>query len=657
MLTRHLTNKILDIRLEEEKFYFPGETIKGFVLIHPKSAIKVNSIQLKFSGQVYIHLKEKETNTLFQNTLVLSVYPNSTSPKQTTLDASEHGFPFQFVVPKNLNLPSSMEFGKKGHIRYTISALLDRPMIPESLCPKVEYAVSLLEYIDIEKDQFRIPQEKSQDIMLPKAKYNQKCMVRASMPRLGFTRGDIVPLKVNIDHFTSFSRKNGVTVDLVRTVEIRTSRHTVFKETVLRSTQYDMDIKASNHQQAMLCQLLIPTSTPPSIRYKDKVLRFHYKVRVSVSFGDKSKCTLDMPIVIGTWPRAAVPIEDDDDASSVHDMDDANGYDDDDDDDDDIESLKTCSVDDQSSVRTSSNILPSWHTNNSSTSTLTTAQRNSIISNNEDLVGRSDSVASKASNRSHNSVSSWKSSRSWEYQQQQQQQQPPPSHQQQQQQYYHHHQYSQSSNNLSRNGSQSTTLSSPDRLPSYYNGNSMGHTRASSVYSTDYPLYTNNNINRNSSQGSNGYNQYYNNVRQSMVSLPPLAGPMVQPQQPYNTNRLSRYSRYEEEPPIILENDVPTHILEPLPSSNPSSSPSPIPPTIQESQHEQAATPTTTSNIAAPPYLSESSSDSSSFEDSDDDDDLLAIIERKKKKEQKELRKKHKAEAASNSSASAAPAS
>ncbi|CAO0799810.1 unnamed protein product [Mucor circinelloides] len=648
MLTRHLTNKILDIRLEEEKFYFPGETIKGFVLIHPKSAIKVNNVQLKFSGEVYIHLKEKETNTLFQNTLVLSVYPNSTSPKQTTLDASEHSFPFQFVVPKNLNLPSSMEFGKKGHIRYTISALLDRPMIPESLCPKVEYAVSLLEYIDIEKDQFKVPQEKSQDIMLPKAKYNQKCLVRALMPRLGFTRGDIVPLKVNIDHFTSFSRKNGVTIDLVRTVEIRTSRHTVFKETVLRSTQYDMDIKSSNHQQSILCQLLIPTSTPPSIRYKDKVLRFHYKVRVSVSFGDKSTCTLDLPIVIGTWPRAAVPIEDDDDAFA-HEIEDSvqkngiNDYgDDDDDDDDDIESLKTCSVDDQSSVRNSSNILPSWHTNNSSTSTLTTAQRNSIISNSEDLVGRSDSVASKASNRSHNSVSSWKSSRSWEHQQQQ----PSPSQQQP-----YNYQYSQSSNNLSRNVSQSTTVSSPDRLPSYYNSNSMGHNRASSVYSTDYPLYSNNNINRNSSQGSSGYNQYYNHSRQSMVSLPPLAGPMVQPQQPYNTNRLSRYSRYEEEPPIILENDVPTHILEPLPSS--STSP-PTPPTIQESQQEQATMPITATTA---PYLSESSSDSSSFEDSDDDDDLLAIIERKKKKEQKELRKKHKAEAASNSSAFAATAS
>lgn len=79
------------------------------MIVQPKSTIKVNSIQLNFSGEVYIHLKEKETTTLFQKPLVLSVYPNSTSPKQTTLDATEHTFPFTFTVPKDLNLPSSME--------------------------------------------------------------------------------------------------------------------------------------------------------------------------------------------------------------------------------------------------------------------------------------------------------------------------------------------------------------------------------------------------------------------------------------------------------------------------------------------------------------------------------------------------------------------
>lgn len=650
MLTRHLTNKILEVRLEEEKFYFPGETIKGLVIVHPKNAIKVNLIQLKFSGQVYVHLKEKETDTLFQESLTLSVCPNSTSSKQTTLDPSEHTFPFKFIVPKNLNLPSSMEFGKKGHIRYTIHALLDRPMLPESLCPKVEYPVSLLEYIDIEKAQFKVPQEKSQDIMLPHAKYNQKCMVKASMPRLGFTRGDIVPLKVTVDHFTSYSRKDSVKVELVRTVEIRTAKHTVFKEAVLRTTHYGVDLKEPNLSQSIVCQMLIPTSTPPSIRYKDKVLRFHYKIRVSVLFEGDVTSTLDLPIVVGTWPRAAVPIEDDDDAFA-HDIHDSVLTDEEDGegDDADIESLRTCSVDDQASVRrrTSSSILPSWHTNNSSTSTLITAQRNSMISANGDtFVGRSDSVASKASNRSHNSVSSWKSSKSWEQ----------------------HHQFgnhkSHSTNNLTRNTSQSTTLSSPDRLPSYGGYTNSSHTRSTSIYSNDSSTYpSNNNNHRHSMHSYSSVQQqqqaYYNNnqpyyntpqqqqmfynahqQRQPIVNMPPQMN--YQPQNVNNLNRLSRYSangdhplpppqqQQQQQAPIVLEQDVPTHILEPL-SSGFVPMTSPI--------HEQPEYSPYMQPTLISPTDSGSDLSSSSAADSDDEDDLLAIIERKKKKERRELRK------------------
>lgn len=317
-----------------------------------------------------------------------------------------------------------------------------------------------------------------------------------------------------MDHFTSYSRKNGVTIDLVRTVEIRTAKHTVFKETVLRSTQYDIETNKTHHQQIIQPQLLIPTSTPPSIRYKDRVLRFHYKVRISLHLTDVY--TLDMPIVIGTWPRASVPIDDDDDTSTHSQYDDN---------DEDVESLRT---DDSSS-----HILSSWH--NSSTSTLTTAHRNSMISNTGDsIVGRSDSVASKSS------YNSWKSTE----------------------------------HNLCRNTSQSTTVSNPDRLPSY-NNNLTASLSSRPYTAAEYP-YTHNN---------RGY-------RQSVISLPPT-----------NNHRYS--TRYEPPPPI-----VPTHILEPLPSSTP-------PPTM----------------------ISISESDSSSFDD-DSDDDLLAIIERKKRKEKRELRKK-----------------
>lgn len=365
-------------------------------------------------------------------------------------------------------------------------------------------------------------------------------------------KGDIVPLKVIIDHFTSFSRKDGVTIDLVRTVEIRTTRHTVFKETVIRSTPYFIDIKSPHYKQTLLCQLSIPTSTPPSIRYKDKVLRFHYKVRVTVSFGGKNNCVLDLPIVVGTWPRAAVPIDDDDDEGENKYSHDTVLSDDDDDEEQeegDIESLRSTT---DVEGRTNSGILPSWHTNNSSTSTLTTAHRHSN-GGESTLVGRSDSNASKTSNRSYNSVSSWRSTRSWEYNQQ--------------------------NINLTRNTSQITTVSSPDRLPSYY---------SDSLYPNHHHQQQHHNINRNSQQ---------------------YQRPIIYQQ----TNR-SVYSSSREE----TEPDVPTHILEPLANHFiPLTSP------IHEQQEPHYSS----------TYLSSSEDDS---DDDDDDGDLLAIIKRKERKERKQ---------------------
>lgn len=329
-----------------------------------------------------------------------------------------------------------------------------------------------------------------------------------------------------MDYFTSFVRKDGVTVELVRTVEIRTTKHTVFKETKLKTTPYPVNIKAPNYSQAIICQISIPTSTPPSIRYKDKMIRFHYKIRVSVSFGERNTYHLDLPIVIGTWPRAAVPIEDDDDAFA-HDIKDSVLTDEED---EDVESIGTNSL---NGSHTSSSILPSWHTNNSSTSTITNNQ-NRYSNGNISSVGRSDS---KASDRSFNS---FKSTRSWEYNNQ--------------------------TNNLTRNTSQSTTLSSPDRLPSYYSDSS-------------YPNH-------------------------------------------HNMNRRSRYINSNHSP-VQLANDVPTHILEPLPNHF-------IP--LTSPIHEQQEPETYHS-----PYIQQDTPSSS--DDSEDDDDLLAIVKRKERKEKKLLKK------------------
>ncbi|KAI8072863.1 hypothetical protein BC940DRAFT_232731, partial [Gongronella butleri] len=335
---RNKSSKAIDIRLNEEKFYFPGETIKGgvfftfffrfdldelncfcilvgIVTVHPKNPTKTNHIIVRFVGQVFLQVKDKETIELFRKTRQI---PVSADKSSAVLDAKQHSFPFEFEVPKDL--PSTMEFDKrKAKIKYTLVAVHDRPMVPESLCAKVNYTVPILELIDVTSAPFAKAQEKSLDVLLPGIKYNQKCQISMAIPRFGYTRGETIPLKMVINHFEPYTRANALDVEMVRTVEIRTQKNTSSTEDVLKTMKNDVKIIGPyNFSQSMTFQWMIPTSTPPTIRFKDKTLHIHYKIRLRVLLSTaKSKVpqtsTMEMPFVVGTWPRADIPIDDDDD--------------------------------------------------------------------------------------------------------------------------------------------------------------------------------------------------------------------------------------------------------------------------------------------------------------------------------------------------------
>lgn len=111
------TNKVIDIVLSEEKYYFPGETIRGkthhlfhstnsiffffisgSVIVRPKNTIKVNSIIIKFQGSILVSGKEKEVIPLFQERKSIAV----NNGKSKILEAKQYKFPFEFVVPDDL---------------------------------------------------------------------------------------------------------------------------------------------------------------------------------------------------------------------------------------------------------------------------------------------------------------------------------------------------------------------------------------------------------------------------------------------------------------------------------------------------------------------------------------------------------------------------
>ena len=59
-------------------------------------------------------------------------------------------------------------------------------MMPESLCPKLEYPVSVMEYVDVTKDNFTKTIEKQKEVLTSN---NGKCHAKLSVPRSGYTRG------------------------------------------------------------------------------------------------------------------------------------------------------------------------------------------------------------------------------------------------------------------------------------------------------------------------------------------------------------------------------------------------------------------------------------------------------------------------------------
>ncbi|CAO3616231.1 unnamed protein product [Cunninghamella echinulata] len=448
MLNLTKASKTIDIQLLEEKYYFPGQTIKGFVTIQPKTPTKTNCILLKFTGEVAFSLKDKDNITLFQKTIILNVKNNNNTEEPSkgyVLEPKLHTLPFELVVPEDTQLPSTMDFNKKVRVKYTLVAIHDKSMVPESLCPKVEYPVHILEFIDTEDPKLKIPKEKLQHAILSTKTPDKLCSIQASIPRHGFTRGDIIPVTVVVNHCELFALPKAIEISLIRIIEVRHNKTSFIKEHCLATVHGDLYIKSTSAlTQTIKRQLLIPSSTPPTIQFREELLRIDYKVRIHTHLvlpgtQNKSKeegiCIVDLPVIVGTWPRASIPIDDDDDdinnsnekeISYSQDIDFL-----------DIESpyvgsdiLDTQSInsgkdqqqqdiyllkndDNNNHQQLSLNMSTDSHSTNSSTSTIKLKTKSPTTSN-FDTIGRSDSITSKSSNKSFTSYSSWKSNQSWD---------------------------------------------------------------------------------------------------------------------------------------------------------------------------------------------------------------------------------------------------
>jgi hypothetical protein len=128
--------------------------------------------------------------------------------------------------------------------------------------------------------------------------------------------GDIIPLELSIKHFEPFIREKGNKVELIRIALFGKSKNQTPVQSPLRSLVTDLNVSTSSYIFSATPNIMIPTSTPPTIDVNGKILNVQYQVRISINLnhsnGTASKSNnvvLEIPIVVATWPPAAIPID------------------------------------------------------------------------------------------------------------------------------------------------------------------------------------------------------------------------------------------------------------------------------------------------------------------------------------------------------------
>lgn len=411
---------------------------------------------------------------------------------------------------------------------------------------------------------------------------------------------------------------------------IRAYRNTATVEDILRVAKQDVKIIGPyNFSQSTTCQLMIPTSTPPTIRFKDKTLHIHYKVRIRAQLATTAATTLfEMPFVVGTWPRADMPIDDDDDEELVKLLGETMLSDEDEDDNGNDEESDSCTLTDlhkRGSSCSSSTTSSSSHQKRYSVSSST----NLALHQKNALVGRSDSTQSRISHTSIGSVSSGRSIQSLD------------------------------NNNFSRNPP--VTMTPIDQHQQMYPGYPRSTTSSDSGYTASNPLsrssstpdfsaptslfnsQTGRPLKYQHSYPLHNDRQPLSDYHQGTPSYPTFAQQHI----PFTNNSNFNYSyNGSGQPPyqhhrgasedyrsMPLTEDVPTRVLQPIPSVS-----TPVNPTVNRFRAPPPPTSAPSSHNGNNPGTTIGSTLSEDSEDSDEEGDLFGIIERQKKQAERAMR-------------------
>ncbi|KAF7721615.1 Arrestin domain-containing protein 4 [Apophysomyces ossiformis] len=313
------------IELNEDRFYYSGEVIKGNVILDLAKPTKTNHVRIAFTGEVQ---SESSSLQLFNKILYLANPPDD--EKSHVLEAQTHCFPFEFKIPgEDGEIPSSTQLPNLGGVKYLLTALHDKPFVPDSLSPQTKKEISILERIDVTSPEYCMKGNFNEQIQLVGSDDPRQIRVSMTLPKFGIVRGDILPVTIQIKHFHDLIREKAIKVQIIRRSFFGKSKGQLSEKKIIKSNVVDIDITGPiDFTQTSVVKMLFPTSTPPTIGESGKIVSIEYWIRAEINLNEispdnpeaehpKNIVYMEANVVVGTFPKPDLAIDDEDDEEEM----------------------------------------------------------------------------------------------------------------------------------------------------------------------------------------------------------------------------------------------------------------------------------------------------------------------------------------------------
>jgi hypothetical protein len=302
--------------IDAKDVFYPGETIRGAVVIQLNEPLEAKAVVLKFFGKA--HWEDDDDHEaprtacngrgyLFNNEVTL-ISPQLQKRESTIiLDSGEHSLPFEFILPSELPTSYRHRHDSKhwtAWISYSIEAVIERRFYEANDTYALEFRVQEVRNLELMPNVNEYSEVISEKNVRSFFGFSYGLShVKLSVPKQGYYLGDLIDATVTIDHAAYTNQTKEVTLELVRETSYltlkdkprRTTNLTIKKSLLQESLQPNTMYKCSD-------VLSVPMDVIPDVYVKDS-LQIKYFLLLTVRQLTARNITCRLPLTIAKQPE------------------------------------------------------------------------------------------------------------------------------------------------------------------------------------------------------------------------------------------------------------------------------------------------------------------------------------------------------------------